>query len=122
MISPLALIGLLALPVIVAFYMLKLRRRDLPVGSTFLWQQLIRDVEANAPWQRLRFSWLLLVQLLIAALVVLAATRPFSATTTELAANVVLIVDTSASMATDADGDDRMTLARDRAADVVRRL
>ena len=70
MILPLALIGLVSLPIIVAFYMLRLRRRDVPVGSTFLWQQLVRDVEANAPWQRLRFSWLLLLQLLIAALVV----------------------------------------------------
>jgi hypothetical protein len=121
-IVPLALIGLVSLPIIVAFYMLRLRRRDYPVGSTFLWQQLIRDVEANAPWQRLRFSWLLLIQLLIAAIVVLAAARPFSATTTDLAANVVLIVDTSASMAASADGEDRMALARERAADVVDRL
>ena len=122
MIAPLALIGLLSLPVIVAFYMLRLRRRDYPVGSTFLWQQLIRDVEANAPWQRLRFSWLLLVQLLIAAIVVLAAARPFTASTSDLAANVVLIVDTSASMATRTDGEDRMALARERARDVVSRL
>jgi hypothetical protein len=122
MIAPLALIGLLALPIIVAFYMLRLRRRDVPVGSTFLWQQLIRDIEANAPWQRLRFSWLLLVQLLIAAIVVLAAARPFSAVESDLAANVVLIVDTSASMATSTDDEDRMALARERASDVVGRL
>jgi Ca-activated chloride channel homolog len=121
-IAPLALIGLVALPIIVAFYMLRLRRRDVPVGSTFLWQQLIRDVEANAPWQRLRFSWLLLVQLLIAAIVVLAAARPFSAVESELAANVVLIVDTSASMATLTDDEDRMALARERAREVVERL
>ncbi|MGI8657552.1 MAG: vWA domain-containing protein [Candidatus Limnocylindria bacterium] len=122
MIAPLALIGLISLPIIVAFYMLRLRRRDLPVGSTFLWQQLIRDVEANAPWQRLRFSWLLLLQLLIAGIVVLAAARPFSAVESDLAANVVLIVDTSASMATSTDGEDRMALARERARDVVERL
>ena len=122
MIAPLALIGLIALPIIVAFYMLRLRRRDLPVGSTFLWQQLIRDVEANAPWQKLRFSWLLLVQLLIAAIVVVAAARPFSAVESDLAANVVLIVDTSASMATSTDDEDRMDLARQRARDVVERL
>ncbi len=122
MIAPLALIGLLSLPIIVAFYMLRLRRRDVPVGSTFLWQQLIRDVEANAPWQKLRFSWLLLVQLLIAAIVVTAAARPFSAVESDLAANVVLIVDTSASMATRTDDEDRMALARDRARDVVDRL
>ncbi len=122
MIAPLALIGLISVPVIVAFYMLRLRRRDVPVGSTFLWQQLIRDVEANAPWQKLRFSWLLLVQLLIAAIVVLAAARPFSAVESDLAANVVLVVDTSASMATRTDGEDRMELARERARDVVERL
>ena len=122
MIVPLALIGLVALPIIVAFYMLRLRRRDVPVGSTFLWQQLIRDVEANAPWQRLRFSWLLLLQLLIAALVVIAATRPFTTTQSDLAANVVLIVDTSASMATTTDDEDRIALARQRAAEVVQEL
>ena len=122
MIAPLVLIGLIGLPVIVAFYMLRLRRRDLPVGSTFLWQQLIRDVEANAPWQRLRFSWLLLVQLLIALIVVIAAARPFSTVESDLAANVVLIVDTSASMATMTDEEDRMALARDRAREVIGRL
>ena len=122
MIAPLALIGLIALPIIVAFYMLRLRRRDLPVGSTFLWQQLVRDVEANAPWQRLRMSWLLLVQLLIALIVVVAAARPFSAVESDLAANVVLVVDTSASMATQTDEEDRMALARERAREVVARV
>jgi len=122
MIAPLALIGLVSLPIIVAFYMLRLRRRDVPVGSTFLWQQLVRDVEANAPWQRLRFSWLLLVQLLIAALVVTAAARPFVVTESDLAANVVLIVDASASMdARDAEGG-RIEAARERAREVVARL
>ena len=98
MITPLALIGLISLPIIVAYYMLRLRRRDVPVGSTFLWQQLVRDVEANAPWQRLRFSWLLILQLLVALVAVMAAARPFLTVSSDLAANVVLIVDTSASM------------------------
>lgn len=122
MITPLALIGLVSLPIIVAFYMLRLRRRDVPVGSTFLWQQLVRDVEANAPWQRLRFSWLLLIQLLIAAIVVAAAARPFASSVSDLAANVVLIVDTSASMASATADEDRVAEARARAVDVVGRL
>jgi hypothetical protein len=119
MITPLALIGLVSLPIIIAYYMLRLRRRDMPVGSTFLWQQLIRDVEANAPWQRLRFSWLLLLQLLIALVAVIAATRPFVSSTSELAANVVLIVDTSASMGTTDPEGERMALARNAARGVI---
>jgi hypothetical protein len=119
MILPLALIGLVSLPIIVAYYMLRLRRRDVPVGSTFLWQQLVRDVEANAPWQRLRFSWLLLLQLLIALVAVVAAARPFATVSSDLAGNVVLIVDTSASMgARDPEGD-RMDLALAAARQVI---
>jgi Ca-activated chloride channel homolog len=122
MIAPLALIGLLALPVIVAFYMLRLRRRDVPVGSTFLWQQLVRDLEANAPWQRLRFSWLLLLQLLIALVVVVAAARPYSDLESRLSGNVVLIVDTSASMSAVDDGEPRIDAARQAALRVIDQL
>jgi Ca-activated chloride channel family protein len=122
MILPLALIGLVSLPIIVAYYMLRLRRRDVPVGSTFLWQQLVRDVEANAPWQRLRFSWLLLLQLLIALVVVIAAARPFATVSSDLAANVVLIIDTSASMGAQDPEGDRMALARSAAKRVIGEL
>ena len=122
MITPLALIGLVSLPIIVAYYMLRLRRRDVPVGSTFLWQQLVRDIEANAPWQRLRVSWLLIVQLLIALVAVLAAARPFLTVSSDLAANVVLIVDTSASMGTLEAGTPRMAQAQAAARRVVGQL
>jgi hypothetical protein len=121
-IAPLALIGLVSLPIIVAYYMLRLRRHDVPVGSTFLWQQLVRDIEANAPWQRLRFSWLLLLQLLIALLAVFAAARPFLTVTSDLAANVVLIVDTSASMGTVEADTTRIAQAQAAARRVIGQL
>ncbi|MBL8165950.1 MAG: BatA domain-containing protein, partial [Anaerolineae bacterium] len=75
--TPLALLGaLLAIPIIL-LYMLRLRRREVVVSSTFLWQQIVRDNEANTPWQRLRRNLLLLLQLIILALLVLALARPF---------------------------------------------
>ncbi|PMP81104.1 MAG: hypothetical protein C0183_12900, partial [Roseiflexus castenholzii] len=52
--TPLALLSALVVgPLIVAMYLLKLRREERRVSSTFLWQRMVRDVEANAPWQRL---------------------------------------------------------------------
>ena len=46
--TPLALLfGLLAAPIIL-MYMLRLRRQEVVVSSTLLWQKLIRDREANA--------------------------------------------------------------------------
>ena len=58
------LLGLLAAPIIL-MYMLRLRRREVTISSAMLWQKLLRDREANAPWQKLRRNLLLLLQLLI---------------------------------------------------------
>ena len=80
--TPLALtFAALSIPIIL-LYMLKLRRQDVLVSSTLLWQRLLRDREANAPWQRLRRNLLLLLQLLILALLTLALARPFIPTPT----------------------------------------
>jgi VWA domain-containing protein/aerotolerance regulator-like protein len=97
--TPLALLGLLFVPVVLAMYLLKLRRDEQVVPSTLLWQKLLTDVEANAPWQRLRRSLLLLLQLLLVALLAILAARPFLERPAGLAGDVVVVIDTSASMA-----------------------
>src|SRR5436189_3886663 len=101
--TPLALLGLLFVPAVLAMYLLKLRRTEAIVPSTLLWQRLVADVEANAPWQRLRRSLLLLLQLLLVLLLAFLAARPFIERPAALARDLVLVIDTSASMgATDA--------------------
>src|SRR5918994_3800957 len=96
--TPLALLGLLFVPIVVAMYLLKLRRDEAVVPSTLLWRQLVADVEANAPWQRLRRSLLLLLQLLLVAILAILAARPFIDRPAGLAGDLVLVVDPSASM------------------------
>ena len=110
--SPLALLGLLFVPVVLAMYLLKLRREQRVVPSTLLWQRLLTDVEANAPWQRLRRSLLLLLQLLLVALLAILAARPFVERPAGLAGDVVVVVDTSASMAATDVPPDRLTEAK----------
>jgi Ca-activated chloride channel family protein len=112
--APLALaLGLLAVPIIV-MYMLKLRRREVEVSSTLLWQLLMRDREANAPWQRLRRNLLLLLQLLLLAALVLALARPFWRVPAVASGTLVVLLDGSASMLTvdDAGGPARFEAAR----------
>ena len=98
LLNPLALLGLLFIPAVIAMYMLKLRRDEAVVPSTLLWTRLLTDVEANAPWQRLRRSLLLLLQLLLVLILVLLAARPFLERPAGLARDIILVVDTSASM------------------------
>jgi len=117
LLAPLALIGLLSVPIIVAFYMLRLRRPERPVSSTYLWQQLVRDVEANAPWQRLRRSLLLLLQLLLAVLLAFVVARPFAEHPAGLARDLVMVIDASASMSATDVFPDRLTAAKRAAID-----
>ena len=118
--APVAFVGLLLAIPIVLLYMLRLRRREVAVSSTFLWQQVLRDREANTPWQRLRRNLLLFLQLLILLLLVLALARPFIEVPTVSAGQLVLIIDASASMnATDSPDGTRFDEARRRALEIV---
>ena len=118
--APLALLGLLFVPLVLAFYMLRLRRDERVVSSTFLWQRLVRDVEANAPWQRLRRSLLLLLQLLLVVLIALVAAQPFFARPAGLGGDLVIVVDASASMAASDTFPSRLSAAKRAAIDALR--
>jgi hypothetical protein len=98
-ITPLSFALLALMPVIVALYFLKLRREERTVSSVYLWQELVRDVAANAPWQRLRLNWLLFLQLLLLLALIVALARPFTWALAESGDHLILVIDTSASMA-----------------------
>ena len=87
----------LAVPIIL-LYMLKLRRKQVQVSSTFLWQQLLRDQQANAPWQKLKRNLLLILQLLILAALVIAFVRPAIKVPVMATGSVIVLLDASASM------------------------
>src|SRR5256885_8663898 len=74
--APLAAVLGLTIPAIIALYFLKIRRPTRVVPALHLWPSQIRDRQANVPWQRLRPSWLLFLQLLAAAALVAAAVQP----------------------------------------------
>jgi hypothetical protein len=120
--TPLALLGLLFVPAVVAMYLLKLRRTETIVPSTLLWQRLAADVEANAPWQKLRRSLLFLLQLLLVAILAFLAARPFVERPAGLARDLVVIVDTSASMAATDVAPDRLAAAKQAAIDALKDL
>jgi hypothetical protein len=96
--APLAAVLAVTLPAIVALYFLKIRRPTRIVPALHLWPDQIRDRQANVPWQRLRPSWLLFLQLLAAAVLVAAAVQPALPAGAALARHSIVLIDASASM------------------------
>src|SRR5437660_8314359 len=120
LITPFALLWTLPIGgIIVVMYILKLRRKDVVVSSTYLWRQVIRDVQANAPFQKLRKNLLLFLQLLAVAMLVFALSRPFFRTKGLGGRSVVIVVDTSASMGAVEGGRARIEEAKRVARQVV---
>ena len=96
--APLALAFGLSLPVVVLFYLLKVRRTEREVSSVLLWEMLRRDLAAHEPWQKLRWSVLLVLQLILLGALTLALARPALQSPSPASQFVAVVVDTSASM------------------------
>lgn len=84
--------------IIIVLYLLRMRRKDVKVPASFLWPQRTEEIRANALFQRLRFSWLLVLQLLALGLVVFALARPQTQQRGLTGEVTVFVVDASASM------------------------
>jgi Ca-activated chloride channel family protein len=110
--------------VLVAYYLLKLRRRPVRISSTLLWEQAVKDLQVNAPFRWIRPSWLLLLQAIILGLLATALGRPAIHMESEPAQRVFLLIDRSASMAaSDASGGGtRLDEAKKRATDIIDRM
>jgi len=119
LVTPAALGLLSLLGVVVALYMLRLRREDRRVPSTLLWRALAQDPPANAPWQRLRANVLLLLQLLFLGLLVLALARPYLPTDEIAGETLILLLDRSATMAATDVAPSRLEAAKRRLLDLV---
>ncbi|MBX3118669.1 MAG: BatA and WFA domain-containing protein [Fimbriimonadaceae bacterium] len=105
--------------IIVALYLLKMRRKDLKVPATFLWPSMVYEIRANALFQKLKFSWLLVLQLLALAAIVFALARPQVRTKGLGGELTVIVLDTSASMSAREGGQTRFEMGRKIAQDIV---
>jgi Ca-activated chloride channel family protein len=84
--------------VVILLYLLKMKRRDLRVPATFLWPKRTEEIRANSLFQKLRFSWLMVLQILALTFVIVALARPQTVQHGLAGRVTVLVVDASASM------------------------
>lgn len=124
LLNPAALIFAVLAPLIVALYLLKLRRQPARVSTLMFWQRVTADTRRRALFQRLRQVLSLLLHLLIFALLLFALARPElrAFRGTEAGLTTVVVLDARARMQTkQAGGGTRFEAARDLAAGYLRR-
>ncbi|MCC6660337.1 MAG: BatA and WFA domain-containing protein [Phycisphaerales bacterium] len=118
----------IAVPTLLILYFLKLRRRDVEISTTLLWKKAIEDLQANAPFQKLRKNLLLFLQLLVLAAALTAVAGPRTQGESLSGNRHLLVIDASASMnSTDAAGEgnsviSRLDAAKQQAINLVRNL
>lgn len=95
----------IVIPTLLVLYFLKLRRREVEISTTLLWKKAVMDLQANAPFQKLRRNILLLLQLLILIAACLALGQPVLKDQSLSGNRHVILIDRSASMSTVDAGD-----------------
>ena len=116
--NPIALLGLLALPLLLIPYLLRKKPRRFVFSSLLLFME--GGVQASGrPWGRINLPPIFFLQLLLLALLMLALSEPvFSVRPT----NIAVVLDNSASMQTVEEGKTRLTLAKEAANSVIGEL
>jgi hypothetical protein len=116
--NPLGAWAFLGLAAILALYMLRREYQETQISSTYLWRRALRDQTASRPFQKLRSSILMMLQLLLAAMLALSLMRPV-APGQALGGETVMIFDVSASMQAVSGGQSRMDQAVSEAAGMI---
>ena len=107
---------------VVVFYVLKLRRRPVPVPFAQFWERVLRDKDATHLFSQLKRLLSLLLQLALLTLLLLALGDPRLSAAAREGRNVIVLVDTSASMQATDVAPSRLAAARARVATMIEGL
>src|SRR5205085_3669891 len=116
---PAALAFGIIMPIILLLYFMRPKRQERIVSSTLLWQQALQDLRASHPWQRLRITPLLLLQLLAALVIVLVLARPAIFIPSPVGNDTIIVLQASASMQATDVSPNRFEVAKSRIADLI---
>jgi hypothetical protein len=114
--------GAIAAAVVVAFYILKLKRRPVAVPFSRIWERILKDKEATSLFSQLKRLLSLLLQLVLLFLLLLALGDPRTAANVIEGRNIVVLIDASASMKAIDTPPSRIEVAKEEVRQMVRGL
>jgi len=113
--NPYMLLTLGIIPVLIVIHTLKPKPRPAEVTNLFLWHEILKERSHSLSFKRLKKNLPLILQILIVVLTALALAQPTWTYMTAKKGNMVLVIDTSASMKTITGSGIRFDLARSKA-------
>lgn len=119
---PAALFFLFSIPIIIAMYILKQKFEERKVSSLYLWEQVLKDMDVNTPWQKLKSSLPLILQVILALILTLAITDPFLFIKGQSGQNVIIVLDNTGSMNAAFENTTKFEEGKKRAEKVIRSL
>ena len=122
LLNPVGLLLLGLIPILLLIHSLKPKAREVPVTTLFLWREVLREQPAGWHWRRLLKNLPLLFQILIILFSTLALIQPVWLWNTEQYGNMILVLDTSASMQTRSGTQTRFDHAREKALQLIEDL
>jgi len=98
--NPYMLLALGIIPVLIVIHILKPKPRQVEVTNLFLWNEILKERSHNLSIERFKKNLPLILQIIIVILAALALAQPTWTYLTAKKGNMVLVIDTSASMKT----------------------
>ena len=107
------------IPILLIIHTLKPKPRQVDVTNLFLWNEVLKEKNRNLSFERLKRNLPLLLQILLVVLAALALTKPTWTYQTAKKGNMILVIDTSASMKTRSGSGIRFDSARQKALQLI---
>lgn len=112
LLTPLGLLGLISIIVLIIIYIIRPNYQQKMISSTFVWKLSLKYRKKRVPISKLRNILLILCQILILTACALILAQPSQILKSEVEVpEVIAIIDSSASMRAEYDGETRFTRA-----------
>lgn len=117
--NPGMLLTLGIIPVLILIHTLKPKPKPVKVTNLFLWQEVLKERSSHLTFKRLKKNLPLLIQILIVILASLALAKPTWMSTGLKTGNMIIVIDTSASMKAKLGSGTRFDVARTKAFELI---